>query len=47
MSAAERPRMPSLRNRLLAVVLAGVAVAWIGAAACAFRDALNKTAKFH
>jgi len=34
--------MPSLRNRLLAVVLAGVAVAWIGAAAFAFRDARHE-----
>jgi two-component system sensor histidine kinase QseC len=42
MSAAEGPRTPSLRNRLLAVVLAGVAVAWIGAAAFAFRDARHE-----
>jgi len=34
--------MPSLRNRLLAVVLAGVAIAWIGAAAFAFRDARHE-----
>jgi len=34
--------MPSLRNRLLAVVLAGVAVAWIGVAAFAFRDARHE-----
>jgi two-component system sensor histidine kinase QseC len=34
--------MPSLRNRLLAVVLAGVTIAWIGAAAFAFRDARHE-----
>jgi two-component system sensor histidine kinase QseC len=33
----------SLRNRLLALALAGVAVAWIGAAVFAFRDARHET----
>jgi signal transduction histidine kinase len=34
---------PSLRNRLLALVLSGVAVAWIGAAVFAYRDARHET----
>jgi two-component system sensor histidine kinase QseC len=42
MSAADRSRLPSLRNRLLAVVLAGVAVAWVGAAAFAFLEARHE-----
>lgn len=42
MSAADRSRLPSLRNRLLAVVLAGVAVAWVGAAAFAFVEARHE-----
>ena len=39
----ERPGAPSLRNRVLALVLGGVAVAWIGAAAFAYRDARHET----
>ena len=39
----ERPGAPSLRNRLLALVLGGVAVAWIGAAVFAYRDARHET----
>jgi two-component system sensor histidine kinase QseC len=34
---------PSLRNRLLALVLGGVAVAWIGAAVFAYHDARHET----
>jgi two-component system sensor histidine kinase QseC len=34
---------PSLRNRLLALVLGGVAIAWIGAAVWAYRDARHET----
>lgn len=33
----------SLRNRLLALVLSGVAIAWIGAAIFAYRDARHET----
>jgi two-component system, OmpR family, sensor histidine kinase QseC len=33
----------SLRNRVLALVLGGVAITWIGAAAFAFRDARHET----
>ncbi len=39
----ERFAAPSLRNRLLALVLGGVAVAWIGAAVFAYRDARHET----
>lgn len=39
----ERLVARSLRNRLLALVLGGVAVAWIGAAAFAYRDARHET----
>ena len=39
----ERPGAPSLRNRMLALVLGGVAVAWIGAAVFAYRDARHET----
>jgi two-component system sensor histidine kinase QseC len=39
----ERLVAPSLRNRLLALVLGGVAVAWIGAAVFAYRDARHET----
>ncbi len=39
----ERHVAPSLRNRLLALVLGGVAVAWIGAAVFAYRDARHET----
>jgi two-component system, OmpR family, sensor histidine kinase QseC len=40
---ADRRKRPSLRNRLLALVLGGVAVAWIGAAVFAYRDARHET----
>lgn len=40
---ADRSRAPSLRNRLLALILGGVAVAWIGAATVAYRDARHET----
>ena len=39
----ERNAAPSLRNRLLVMVLGGVAVAWIGAAVFAIRDARHET----
>jgi two-component system sensor histidine kinase QseC len=39
---AERGAAPSLRNRLLALALAGVVIAWIGAAVFAFRDARHE-----
>jgi two-component system sensor histidine kinase QseC len=39
----ERSTSRSLRNRLLALVLGGVAVAWLGAATFAFRDARHET----
>lgn len=39
----ERVAASSLRNRLLALVLGGVAVAWIGAAVFAYRDARHET----
>ncbi len=38
----ERLVASSLRNRLLALVLGGVAVAWIGAAVFAYRDARHE-----
>jgi two-component system, OmpR family, sensor kinase len=40
---ADRRKRPSLRNRVLALVLGGVAVAWIGAALFAYRDARHET----
>ena len=40
---ADRVRAPSLRNRLLALVLGVVAVAWIGAAMYAYLDARHET----
>ena len=39
----ERLAARSLRNRLLVLVLGGVAVAWIGAAVFAYRDARHET----
>jgi two-component system sensor histidine kinase QseC len=40
---ADAGAAPSLRNRLLALVLGGVAIAWIGAAVWAYRDARHET----
>jgi len=40
---AERSAARSLRNRLLALALAGVTIAWIGAAVFAYRDARHET----
>jgi two-component system sensor histidine kinase QseC len=40
---ADRAAAPSLRNRLLGLVLGGVAIAWIGAAVWAYRDARHAT----
>ncbi len=40
---AEPSAAPSLRNRLLALVLGSVAIAWIGAAVFAYRDARHET----
>ena len=39
----ERNTAPSLRNRLLALVLCAVAAAWLGAAVFAYRDARHET----
>ncbi len=39
----ERSGAPSLRNRVLALVLGSVAVAWIGAGVFAYRDARHET----
>ena len=40
---AEGARAPSLRNRLLVMILGGVAAAWMGAAVFAYRDARHET----
>jgi two-component system, OmpR family, sensor histidine kinase QseC len=42
MPVPDRTRVPSLRNRLLALVLGGVALAWLGAAVFAWYDARHE-----